>query len=137
MTSSFSSYCRRSFIKWRHEKRGREGIWKCDNGWQFPNAKRRYVSHAICNIKENTIELGTFLKVSRKIEKNLLFSVLILNIHLKCINNREAEKPSKSSYTFNWKYCKKSYIWRKWTVIWLPHGQLWAIIEGTASLSRC
>ena len=23
------------------------------------------------------------------------------------------------------------------TAIWLPHGQLWAIIEGTASLTRC
>ena len=23
------------------------------------------------------------------------------------------------------------------TVIWLPHGQLWAIIKGAASLTRC
>ena len=23
------------------------------------------------------------------------------------------------------------------TAIWLPHGQLWAIIEGTASLTQC
>ena len=23
------------------------------------------------------------------------------------------------------------------TAVWLPHGQLWAIIEGTASLTQC
>ena len=29
------------------------------------------------------------------------------------------------------------YIYKILTAIWLTHGQLWAIIEGTASLIRC
>ena len=50
--------------------------------------------------------MKTFLEVFRKIDNtNLLFSVLILHIHLKYIDDWDAEKPFKCFYMLDSKHC--------------------------------